>query len=358
MSTNKLIRIVLLLFVIGIFSYLVYHKMVRAKKAAAVQKMMMNGPKEVLVDGYLVKPVKLKNVLEASGTLQSNEEVELKPEINGRITHIYFKEGTYVTKGSLLVKLYDSDLKAQLQKLQLQKQLAEKTLARQKQLLAINGISQQEVDVTQNQVNTLQADIAYTQALMEKTEIRAPFDGIIGLKNVSEGAMITPTVVIANLQQINPLKIDFSVPEKYRLVLGKGDELSFTVAGEQQKYKGSVYALDPKIDLATRTVQLRAVVPNPANKLYPGMFAKVSLELKQIPDAIMIPTQAVIPTTRDKKVIVSKNGLAQFVTVETGTREEDKIQVLSGLNIGDTIVVSGIMQVRPQSAIKITHLSE
>lgn len=358
MSTNKLIRIVLLLFVIGIFSYLVYHKMVRAKKAAAVQKMMMNGPKEVLVDGYLVKPVKLKNVLEASGTLQSNEEVELKPEINGRITHIYFKEGTYVTKGSLLVKLYDSDLKAQLQKLQLQKQLAEKTLARQKQLLAINGISQQEVDVTQNQVNTLQADIAYTQALMEKTEIRAPFDGIIGLKNVSEGAMITPTVVIANLQQINPLKIDFSVPEKYRLVLGKGDELSFTVAGEQQKYKGSVYALDPKIDLATRTVQLRAVVPNPANKLYPGMFAKVSLELKQIPDAIMIPTQAVIPTTRDKKVIVSKNGLAQFVTVETGTREEDKIQVLNGLNIGDTIVVSGIMQVRPQSAIKITHLSE
>ncbi|UPK70042.1 efflux RND transporter periplasmic adaptor subunit [Chitinophaga filiformis] len=313
------------------------------------------GAKNLLVDAYVVKTTSLNETIEASGTLQSNEEVQIQAEITGRVTGLFFKEGTQVSKGTLLVKIYDEDLKAQLQKLELQRQLAKTTLERQENLLKINGISRQDVDVTRNQVSAYGADIEYTRTQLQKTELRAPFSGRLGLRNISLGAIVTPTTIITTLQQLDPLKVDFSVPEKYRTAINQGDQVDFKVAGDQQTYKGHIYAIDPKIDLSTRTIKIRALVPN-AGKLFPGAFARVQVSLKNMPDALMIPTQAVIPGTRDKKVAIADSGKAKFVIVETGIRNADNVQITSGLKPGDTVITSGIMQLRPGMVLKYNEI--
>ncbi|MBO9729208.1 MAG: efflux RND transporter periplasmic adaptor subunit [Chitinophaga sp.] len=355
--TKKTVRSIVLLAAAGIVIFLIYKKTTSNKSAgepAAAAKGA--GPKALLTDAWIVKSSRLDQSIEASGTLQSNEEVEVKPEINGRIIHLYFKEGTSVKKGDLLVKLYDEDLKAQLQKLKLQQQLAKTTLERQENLLKINGISQQDVDVTRNQVSAYAADMEYTQTQLQKTELRAPFSGKLGLRNVSEGAIVSSATVITTLQQIDPLKMDFSVAEKYRNAIKNGDQVNFYVSGDNKEYKGSIYAIDPKIDLTTRTVKLRAIVPNNNGILFPGSFAKVKIILKDLPDALMIPSQAVIPGTRDKKVIVADSGKVKFVVVETGLRTESSVQITSGLQAGDTVITTGILQLKQGMPLKYNKI--
>ncbi|CAL1521508.1 efflux RND transporter periplasmic adaptor subunit [Chitinophaga sp. MM2321] len=352
MSNNKkTVRSIILLVAAGIVIFFVYKK-IAGKKAAEGPVAGASGAKgaparALLTDAWIVKTSDLGQSIEASGTLQSNEEVDVKPEINGRITHLYFKEGTNVSKGALLVKIYDEDLRAQLQKLKLQQQLAKTTLERQENLLKINGISQQDVDVTRNQVSAYGADMEFTQTQLQKTELRAPFSGKLGLRNVSEGAIVSSATIITTLQQIDPLKMDFSVAEKYRNAIKTGDKVNFYVSGDIKEYQGSIYAIDPKIDLSTRTVRLRALVPNNNGALFPGSFAKVKILLKDLPDAIMIPSQAVIPGTRDKRVIVADNGKAKFVVVETGIRTESNVQITNGLQPGDTVITTGILQLKP-----------
>ncbi|HVI46847.1 MAG TPA: efflux RND transporter periplasmic adaptor subunit [Chitinophaga sp.] len=353
-NSKKTIRNIILLVAAGIVIFFVYKKLTANgnKDTAGPAAGPKNPSKQLLTDAWVVKTSALEQSIEASGTLQSNEEVEIKPEINGRIIHLYFKEGTNVRKGDLLVKIYDEDLRAQLEKLKLQQQLARTTLERQENLLKINGISRQDVDVTRNQVSAYGADIEYTLTQLQKTELRAPFSGRLGLRNVSEGAIVSSASVITTLQQIDPLKMDFAVAEKYRNVIKTGDQVSFFVAGDTKEYKGSIYAIDPKIDLTTRTVRLRAMVPNNSGTLFPGSFAKVQIALKNLPDAIMIPSQAVIPGTRDKKVIVADSGRAKFVVVETGIRTESNVQITNGLKPGDTVITTGILQLKPGMPLK------
>ncbi|QJB41350.1 efflux RND transporter periplasmic adaptor subunit [Chitinophaga oryzae] len=358
-NTKKTVRSIIILVAVGIVLFLAYKKITGKKEATAAS----NGAaakgasaRQPLTDAWIVKTSTLDQAIEASGTLQSNEEVEVKPEINGRITHLYFKEGTNVKKGDLLVKLYDEDLRAQLQKLRLQQQLAKTTLERQENLLKINGISRQDVDVTRNQVSAFGADIEYTQTQLQKTELRAPFSGKLGLRNVSEGAIVSSATIITTLQQIDPLKMDFAVAEKYRNVIKNGDQVNFLVAGDNNEYKGSIYAIDPKIDLTTRTVKLRAIIPNNHGVLFPGSFAKVKITLRNLPEALMIPSQAVIPGTRDKKVIVADSGKAKFVVVETGIRTESSVQITSGLKPGDTVVTTGILQLKPGMPLKFNKI--
>ncbi|MGO4289506.1 efflux RND transporter periplasmic adaptor subunit [Chitinophaga sp. RAB17] len=357
--TKKTVRSIVILAAAGIVIFLVYKKIAGNKSAGepgATAAAKGGGAKTLLTDAWIVKTSRLDQSIEASGTLQSNEEVEVKPEINGRIIHLYFKEGTSVKRGDLLVKLYDEDLKAQLQKLKLQQQLSKTTLERQENLLKINGISQQDVDVTRNQVSAYGADMDYTQTQLQKTELRAPFSGKLGLRNVSEGAIVSSATIITTLQQIDPLKMDFSVAEKYRNAIKNGDQVNFYVAGDNKEYKGSIYAIDPKIDLTTRTVKLRAIVPNNNGILFPGSFAKVKIVLKDMPEAMMIPSQAVIPGTRDKKVIIADGGKAKFVVVETGLRTESSVQITTGLQPGDTVITTGILQLKPGMPLKYNKI--
>ncbi len=310
-------------------------------------------PMPTAVTVYIITSEKLENTLTASGTIVANEEVELKPELSGKIISLPLKEGTEVIKGELLMKINDADFQAQYKKLQLQSDLADKNLKRQQELLKINGVSQSDVDASQNAVNTIKADMDFQQAQIAKTEIHSPFSGIIGLKNVSDGAYVTTSTVIATVLQIDPVKIDFSVSERYVPFIKKGVKVVFNIDGMKEDVSGEIYAIEPKIDMNTRTFMVRAICPNKNKKIFPGAFANIKVLLKDIEDAVMIPTEAVIPELRGKKVFIVKDGKAKPVPVETGIRSSAKVQVLSGLQIGDTVVTTGIMQLRPDAPVKI-----
>lgn len=309
--------------------------------------------KPIIATGYIVKKEKFENIIFASGTILSNEELELKPEAQGKIIQLHFKEGSYVRKGELLVKLNDADLQAQLRKTNLQIKLAEEREARQKQLLDIKGISQDEFDIMHNQLESLRADAEVINAQIQKTEIYAPFDGIIGLKNVSEGSIVSTSTPIANLQQIDPVKVDFAVPEKYAGIIQTGNIVFFSLNENSEKYKGEIYAIDPKINLSTRTLQVRAICPNREHKIYSGAFVKIEVVLQESQDAILIPTEAIIPELKGKKVFIVRNGRAVPKNIETGIRTNTRIEVKAGLQIGDTVIRTGLMAMKPDTMVTI-----
>jgi membrane fusion protein (multidrug efflux system) len=328
----------IILLVAGI---IVYNKVIKTKPDAA--KAMGGKPggaaPRLNADVYVVRSQNLDNTLFASGTLLASEEVELKPEISGRIVMLNIKEGQVVNQGTLLLKLNDADLQAQLKKLQMQTEPASKT-------------GQQDYDIALTQYNNILADIDLLKAQIEKTEIRAPFTGKIGLKNVSQGAYVTQGAVIASLQQITSLKVDFSLPEKYVSEVKQGETLHMSVDGFSEEFSARIAAVEPKIDEATRTLRVRALVNNSKSQLYPGAFAKINLNISSS-DALMVPTNAIIPEARGKKVFVVKGGKAEPVMVQTGFRNENKIQVVSGLEAGDTVMVSSIMMVKPGVDVKV-----
>lgn len=306
-----------------------------------------------VVNVFVVVPQELNNKVFATGTIIANEEAILMPEISGKVILMNIKEGSVVNKGDLLVKINDADFQAQLKKLELQVKIAEDRVDREKQLLAIKGVSQEEYDINLNLLNTAKADIEYVKAQIAKTEIRAPFSGVIGLKYISEGSYISSASHIASIQQMNPVKIDFSVPEKYANALQLGDIMEFTVPENNQTFKAKLYAIEPKIDMNTRTIQLRAITDNNKNELFPGAFAKIVLPIRKITGAIMIPTEAIIPVLKGKKVFVCKDGKAKAVNVETGIRTDALIQVTAGLQAGDSVITTGIMQLKADSPVKV-----
>ena len=298
------------------------------------------------VNGYLIKPEKFSEIRNSSGTLRPDEEVDLSFETSGKIVSIKFTEGTRVKKGDLLAKINDRPLQAQLEKLLAQKKLTEAKVFREKSLLEKDAISQESYDQIVTELQTIEADINLIEARISETELRAPFDGIIGLRYLSEGSYATPATKIAKLIKISPLKIEFSIPEKYASEIRIGYPVTFTVAGLNTNFKATVYAVDPKIDIDTRTIVLRALYPNSREELKSGAFASISLVLSQIENAVSIPTEALIPEMEGEKVFIYKAGKASTVKVQTGLRTESRIQITKGLNFGDTLLVTGILQLR------------
>ena len=310
-----------------------------------------------VAEGYIVKPCILDQSISVSGTLKPFEETILMPDVSGRVISINLPEGKFVKKGTLLVKLFDNDLQASLKKLQTQLSIAEQTEKRQSQLLKVSGISQLEYDQTGLQVNSIKDDIEYLKAQISKTEVVAPFDGIIGLRNISVGAQVTPSISLATIRMTNQLKLDFSVPEKYSNETREGKRIQFTVQGDDKKYEGKVMATEESIELNTRNLKVRAIVDGNSASLKPGAYANVELDLEEDKNALMIPTQAIIPQERNKKVIVVKEGQATFVTVRTGIRQASKIEVLAGLNPGDTIATTGILFIKPKGKVRFSKIS-
>jgi len=295
------------------------------------------------VDGFIVTPSVLIDQITVSGSLLAYEQVDLMNEIAGRVVFINLPEGKFVGKGTLLVKLFDDDLQADLKKLQTQLDIQEKILERQTALLKVNGISQSDYDQTYLQVNTIKADIEVQNSMIRKTQILAPFDGIIGLRNISIGAQVTPSTLLATIRQENKLKLDFSVPEKYSSKIKTGLQVKFTMNESDKFYDATVFATEGGIDQGTRDLKIRALVNSKSDELVPGSFANVQLELGENKNALMVPTQAIIPQERNKNIIVAKNGKAHFVAVHTGIRRASTIQVLDGISPGDTIVTNGLL---------------
>ena len=308
----------------------------------------------VIVTAYVARLEKITNTIFATGTILANEEVQLTPEISGKIISINFKEGTGVSKGDLLVKINDADLQAQLSKLLIQEKLAHDSEVRDKAMLAVNGISQMQYDAALAHLNSVKADIEILRSQIAKTEIRAPFNGTIGLKRVSEGSYVTQNSIIAIIDQLDRVKIDFFIPEKYSSLVRVSDTISFSIEGKDERYTASVIAVEPKIDVTTRTLQVRASAPNKSGKFFPGAFAKINFPLNVYENVVMIPTEAIIPILKGEKVFVSKNGKAQEVIVKTGLRTDKTVEILDGIQKGDTVITTGIMQLKPGSLLKIT----
>ncbi|MFM2146515.1 MAG: hypothetical protein RL732_1351 [Bacteroidota bacterium] len=312
---------------------------------------MNMGP--LAVEAIVVKEQPLSSNIEVPGSLLPYEETEIRSEISGRITTLNIREGSTVKKGDLLVKLFDEDLKAQLKKLEVQLQIAQKTLDRQKELLKISGISQQEYDLSELQISNLKADIDLVKVNISKTEVRAPYAGRLGLKNISVGAYISPSNLLTTISQVNQLKLQFTVPEKYGSKVRNGQQVNFQIDGSDKIYKAAVMATESGIEENTRSLLVRAKVAATDGYLVPGAFAKVKMELGRQSDALMVPTQAVIPQGRKKQLILFKGGKPQFTDITTGLRDSSNIQVVSGIASGDTVIVTGLLFIRPGADVKI-----
>jgi membrane fusion protein, multidrug efflux system len=314
------------------------------------------GPGKSIVSVMVIEPASLDEIVKTTGTILANEEVEIRSEVSGKITRLYFKEGQYAQKGAMLLKINDDDLQAQLKKFEYNKKLAEDNEARQRRLLEIEAISQREYEISLTSVKTIEADIENIKAQLAKTSVRAPFSGKLGLRYVSEGSYITPTTRISTLTNTNPAKVEFSVPAKYADAIRQGSRIDFQVESSEQKHNGNVYAVDPKIDPQTRTLQMRATSANSNGTLLPGAFARIELIIGNKGTAITIPTEALIPEQSGHRVFVVKNGKANPQTVELGVRGDRNVEITSGLSAGDTLIVAGILQVKPQGAVEIREV--
>lgn len=308
------------------------------------------GTKEATrVDIIIAKSGAISNRVEVNGSIVANEFAELRPEVSGLLTYLNVPEGNVVQKGTVIARINSADLQAQLNKYKTQLELAQKTEERLTKLLKINGVNQAEHDVAINNVNSLTADIAYTQALIDKTVLTAPFTGVIGLKKISAGSYVTPANIIASIQQLQNARVDFQIPESYQAYVKKGSHVEVQINGKATSAR--VIAIEPQVNESTRNFTVRAVLPGQSAN--PGSFAKVYLSATDTGSNILIPTNSIIPEAKSKKVVKVINGKASFIDVQTGTRQNNLIEVTSGISEGDSIVVSGVLFTRQDTPVKI-----
>ncbi|MBB3836278.1 membrane fusion protein (multidrug efflux system) [Runella defluvii] len=308
--------------------------------------------KPTLVDVMVAAPQPLTNVVEVNGTIIPSESTELRPEVSGRLTYLNVPEGKTVTQGAILARINSADLEAQMQRTKVQLDNAVRTEERFKKLLDVNGINQSDYDAALNTVNTLKADMAYTQTLIDKTVLRAPFTGTIGLRQISPGSYVTPTSIIATIQQLGKKKIDFTLPEEYSELVRIGSTVKVRVDGRDSVLsRATVIALEPQANRLTRSLVVRALMDD--SRANPGAFAKVIIGNGNNKKAIMIPTNAIIPDDRNNQVILVRNGKAAFVNVQTGIRSSNSVEITQGLNVGDSVVVTGVLFAKPDAVLKV-----
>jgi len=353
---KKSLKVTLTILLVAVLAIIIFYPKFKPavsslfKKKGNELRPGMGGPgqgRQVLnVSGFLIEPTSLSDLYKSIGSTRPDEEVDLAFETSGKIVGINFTEGTRVKKGDLLAKINDKPLQAQLQKLQAQKKLVDEKEFRQRSLLDKDAISKESYDQIVTELQTIQADINLIRARISETELRAPFDGIIGVRYLSEGSYANPSTKIARLVKVSPLKLDFSIPERYAGQVNIGYPVTFTIEGFNQTYKATVYAVDPRIVEGTRSIVIRAIYPNKDEELKSGHFASVTLLLSKIDNAISIPSESIIPEMEGETVYVYRNGKASTVNITTGLRTESMVQITNGLKFGDTLITSGTLQLR------------
>lgn len=316
------------------------------------ENVLRERPSAVNVDVVIAKNVTIPSTIEVNGTVLSEESIDLYPEISGRLIYLNMPDGAEITKGTVLAKINDADLQAQLEQQKVQLELAVKTEQRLKQLLAVNGVNQSDYDAALSQVITTQANIKVLEAQIDKTVVRASFDGKLGLRLVSLGAYVTPQTHLGSLQQTDKTKIDFTVPESYSSLVEVGNPVSIQTNKSNEKLTAFISAVEPEINVDTRNIKARARLKS--GNLNPGSFVKVLFDKKE--NGIMVPSQSIIPDASSNQVIVIKKKRAVFANVETGIRNADQVELLSGVNSGDTIVTNGVLFVRPNAFVSIRKI--
>src|SRR5690554_83202 len=309
------------------------------------------------VSGVVVQPTAMENVLKAAGTLVASEEVDVTTEISGMIRSIHFEEGSRVKQGDLLVRIDDVELQAQRDKATHQKALIAQTLERQKVLLEKEAISREAFDKVQTDMLVIESELKLLNTRIEKMQIRAPFDGVIGFRGVSPGTYLQPGQPIARLVKAAPLRLEFSVPERYQAAQLQGRDVVFNVAGYSVAFHADVYAVEPMVEQRTRSLSLRALYPNEDYRLLPGMFADLSIIISRDNNVLQVPSEAAIPQMNGDQIFVYRNGKADLINIRTGSRTEAMVAVTEGLAAGDTVITSGILQLRTGMPVTIQGLS-
>ncbi|MBS1537731.1 MAG: efflux RND transporter periplasmic adaptor subunit [Bacteroidetes bacterium] len=343
---RNIVIVIVLLLVAGLY----YFKPTSPSKPAFLGKKTVS---DVTVGITVATPKQIDSKVRIGGTLLAYREAELHAESSGNVVSFTLPEGESVKQGTLLVKINDAELQAQLAKNTEQIRHAEEIETRQKALLNRGGASREEYEAALNSLNIFKSEKQLLLAQIAKTEIRAPFDGVIGLKYVTIGTYITPASKIISIIQSDPMKLECSVPDKYALFLKKGRSLTFLTRGSTKRFTATIYAVDQKIDLATRTIAFRAGVENSTDELTAGSFIEVELPIGQTHEGLMVPTESVIADIKGQKVFVYKNGKAEPRPIVMGIRTENEVEILKGIQAGDTVITSGVMQVKPNSPVVI-----
>lgn len=366
LNSKKLIRfsvtgVILLLVVVLLVYPKVKHRFQSSPEGAQQPQKRGNqqgpgGGQPLFASGYVIVPTQMNELIYSTGTLIPDEEVELSFETTGKVVAIYFEEGSRVKKGQLMAKINDKPLQAQLLKLKAQLKLSQEREFRQRQLLERDAISRESYDQVSTELQAIEADIQLIEARISETELRAPFDGSVGLRLISEGAFATTATKIVRLVKISPLKVEFSIPERYANEIKAGFPITFVLDGMSEKFAATVYAVDPKVDVNTRTIVARALYPNSNEELKPGRFASVTARLSQIENTIAVPTQAIIPEMDGERVFIVKNGKAEQKRVTLGLRTESHVQIVEGLSFGDTLLTTAILQLRHGIPIQLDTL--
>ncbi|GJM31066.1 MAG: MexH family multidrug efflux RND transporter periplasmic adaptor subunit [Saprospiraceae bacterium] len=358
---TRWIAIILAILLIGVFILFQSGYFSKINKepgtdASTAQVASSAGNSSIPVKAQRIMASELSDFILVSGSTMPAEEVMVSSEVPGKVKSILFTEGDWVKKGAMLVRLDDEELQADRNRLQVQAKLNQKIAERFKGLYEKEGVSLQEYEVAQAEYEKAQSELVLVDAQLDKRIIRAPFSGRLGLRLISEGSYLAPGTPIIKLVSSNPIKLEFSVPEKYSSALGRGTQVEFQVEAVPGKLKATIEASDPNIDPATRTYRLKASAPNPSGKILPGAFANVQVNLRDFDATIMVPTEAIVPELGGKKVYVYRSGKAESVAVTTGIRQEANIQITEGLSPGDTLITTGVLQIRPGADVNITEI--
>lgn len=349
MKIKNLIYVLLIILLGSFIAYRIISN--KSKNEESKNKSDKDSPTTVI--GQVLKTATFDNNLSLSGSIEANEQIEIHSEVSGIVEGIYFDEGTNVKKGQVLFKVNDIELRAQLQQAITKEGLAAENARRAKLLLEKEAISQEEYDISRADYKSAQAQTQLIQAQISKTAVKAPFSGKIGLRSISPGTYITPAVLVAKLVNTGKLKITFSIPEKYASQIKSGSTIDFSVSGSSKTYTAKIYAIEPEVEVATRTLKVRAIADNIDGNLFPGTFADVKLPLAIIKDAIVVPSESIIPVQDGKKVFIANMGKAKEVMVQATTRTDASILILSGLKAGDTLIVGGVMSLKNNAPIKV-----
>ncbi|NQV02080.1 MAG: efflux RND transporter periplasmic adaptor subunit [Bacteroidia bacterium] len=349
-------RIIPVVFISLILVLLVIIKVVSCQKKKEKEQVSVSG-QPLLVDAVVIHDTSMNYHISTIGVLRANEEVSIVSEIQKKVTGIYMKEGASVERGDLLFKLDDADLLARMKKLKVKRKFAMINELREKALFEKGGISKETYDLATNQVETLDAELEILKVELSKTEILAPFGGRIGIRYVSEGCLVTPDMILTNLDDIRKIKLDFSIPERYADDIKPGQEVRFNVENDAEEFKATITACEPAIDLSTRTLWVRAVTKNTEGFLVPGSSAKIEIDLQRIRESIFIPSSALIPSAKGYSVFIIRNSMALNLPVETGIRTQTHVQILTGLQAGDTLITTNLLRIRNELPVKLGKLN-
>lgn len=303
------------------------------------------GASNLQAKGYLATPQPFNNDLVTTAELIASEQLELMAPMAGQVLEIYFKEGQKIQKGARIIRLDDRIWKAQLLGVRADLSTAEKDYKRKKQLLEVEGSSQGEIDKAFSTVETLKSQLQQLQVNIDLANVVAPFSGELGMRNFSKGAFLKQGDVITTLTELNHLKVDFTLAQEHLKDVKIGKKVLVLV--DTDSLEAEIYAVNPLVNAQSRTIGVRArLQQTPKKTIMPGTFAEVKVSTNFIKDALLIPTQAIVPEINDQTVYLYKNGKAEKRVVKMGNRTADKVHILEGINAGDTVITTGMLQIK------------